>query len=45
MMGNMEGHMTMDAAQFEEWFLKHMISHHSKAVKEAEECLEQAYHS
>jgi uncharacterized protein (DUF305 family) len=43
-MGAMEGHMNMDPAQFEEWFMKRMISHHAKAIKEAEDCLEEAYH-
>jgi uncharacterized protein (DUF305 family) len=43
-MGEMEGHMKMDAAQFEEWFMKRMISHHATAIKEAEDCLEKAYH-
>lgn len=44
MMGEMEGHMMMDPAQFEEWFMKRMISHHATAIKEAEDCLEEAYH-
>jgi len=43
-MGEMEGHMKMDPAQFEEWFMKRMISHHAKAIMEAEDCLEEAYH-
>ena len=43
-MGEMEGHMKMDPAQFEEWFMKRMISHHAKAIEEAENCLEAAYH-
>ncbi len=43
-MGKMEGHMMMDPAQFEEWFMKHMISHHARAIQEAENCLEDAYH-
>ena len=43
-MGEMEGHMNMDPAQFERWFMKRMISHHAKAIKEAEDCLEEAYH-
>jgi len=45
MMAEMEGHMMMDPAEFEEWFLKHIISHHAMAVKQAEDCLEEAYHS
>lgn len=45
MMGNMYGHMKMDPVDFEVWFMKNMISHHSKAIKEAEGCLENAYHS
>jgi uncharacterized protein (DUF305 family) len=44
-MGEMEGHMKMDPAQFEEWFMKRMISHHVTAIKEAEDCVEEAYHS
>lgn len=44
MMGEMQGHMKMAPAQFEEWFMKRMISHHAKAIKEAEDCLEEAYH-
>ena len=44
-MGKMEGHMKMDPAQFEEWFMKRMISHHAKAIQEAEDCLKEAYHS
>lgn len=43
-MGEMEGHMNMDPAKFEEWFMKRMISHHATAIKEAEDCLEKAYH-
>ena len=43
-MGEMAGHMMMDPAQFEEWFMKRMISHHAKAIEEAENCLEEAYH-
>ena len=43
-MGEMEGHMKMDPAQFEEWFMKRMISHHATAIKESEDCLEEAYH-
>lgn len=43
-MGEMQGHMKMDSAQFEEWFMKRMISHHAKAIQEAEDCLEEAYH-
>lgn len=43
-MGEMEGHMMMDPAQFEEWFMKRMISHHATAIKKAEDCLEEAYH-
>jgi uncharacterized protein (DUF305 family) len=43
-MGEMEGYMKMDPAQFEEWFMKRMISHHATAIKEAEDCLEEAYH-
>ena len=42
-MAGMEGHMMMDPAEFEEWFLKHIISHHAMAVKQAEDCLEEAY--
>ena len=45
MMGKMEGHMMMDPAQFEVWFMKRMISHHATAIKEAERCLEEAYHT
>jgi uncharacterized protein (DUF305 family) len=45
MMGEMEGHMMMDSAEFEEWFMKRMISHHAAAIKEAQGCLDQAYHS
>jgi uncharacterized protein (DUF305 family) len=44
-MGEMEGHMMMDPEQFEEWFMKRMISHHATAIKEAQDCLEEAYHS
>ena len=43
-MGEMKGHMKMDPAQFEQWFMKRMISHHATAIKEAENCLEEAYH-
>ena len=43
-MGEMQGHMKMDAAQFEEWFMKRMISHHAGAIKEAEDCVGEAYH-
>lgn len=43
-MGEMQGHMNMDPEQFEEWFMKRMISHHAKAIREAENCLEEAYH-
>ena len=43
-MGEMQGHMKIDAAQFEEWFMKRMISHHAKAIQEAKKCLEEAYH-
>src|SRR5215208_6567042 len=43
-MGEMEGHMMMDPAQFEEWFLMHMISHHATAIREAQGCLDEAYH-
>lgn len=43
-MGEMKGHMKMDPAQFEKWFMKRMISHHATAIKEAEDCLEEAYH-
>jgi uncharacterized protein (DUF305 family) len=43
-MGEMEGHMKMDPAQFEEWFMKRMISHHATVIKEAEDCLEEACH-
>ena len=34
----------MDPAQFEEWYMKRMISHHAKANKDAENCLEEACH-
>lgn len=44
-MGEMQGHMKMDPAQFEEWFMKRMINHHAKAIMEAEDCIEEAYHS
>ena len=44
-MGEMEGHMSMDPAQFEEWFMKHMIGHHATAIQQAEDCLEEAYNS
>ena len=44
-MGGMNGHMKKDAAQFEVWFMKRMISHHAQAIKEAESCLENAYHN
>lgn len=44
-MGEMEAHMKMDPAQFEKWFMKRMIRHHAKAIQEAEDCLEEAYHS
>ena len=27
-----------------EWFMKRMISHHAAAIKEAQDCLEEAYH-
>lgn len=43
-MGKMEGHMRMDPEQFEKWFMKRMISHHATAIKEAQDCLEEAYH-
>jgi uncharacterized protein (DUF305 family) len=43
-MGEMMGHMMMDPAQFEVWFMKKMIGHHATAIKEAETCLEKAYH-
>lgn len=43
-MGEMEVHMKMDPAQFEEWFMKRMISHHAMAIMEAEDCIEEAYH-
>lgn len=43
-MGKMQGHMKMDSVQFEEWFMKRMISHHAKAIQEANNCLEEAYH-
>lgn len=43
-MGEMQGHMKIDPEQFEEWFMKRMISHHANAIKEAEACLEEAYH-
>lgn len=43
-MGEMAGHMNMDPSQFEEWFMKRMISHHATAIKEAQDCLEEAYH-
>jgi uncharacterized protein (DUF305 family) len=43
-MGKMEGHMKIDLARFEKWFMKRMISHHATAIKEAEDCLEEAYH-
>lgn len=45
MMGEMEGQMMRDSAQFEEWFMKRMISHHATAIKKAQDCLEKAYHS
>jgi uncharacterized protein (DUF305 family) len=44
-MGEMEGHMMMDSNEFEKWFMKHMINHHATAVREAEDCLEDAYHA
>ena len=44
-MGEMHGHMKMDLAQFEEWFMKRMISHRARAIMEAEDCIEEAYHS
>lgn len=44
-MGEMQGHMMMDSAQFEIWFMKRMIGHHAGALKEAEDCLERAYHT
>jgi uncharacterized protein (DUF305 family) len=44
-MGEMQGHMMMDPAQFEEWFMKRMIGHHAGAIKEAQDCLERAYHT
>jgi uncharacterized protein (DUF305 family) len=44
-MSEMEGHKLMNPEQFEEWFMKRMISHHAKAIKEAQDCLEEAYHS
>ncbi len=44
-MGGMNGHMKKDPAQFEVWFMKRMIGHHAQAIKEAEGCLEKAYHS
>lgn len=44
-MGEMQGLVKMDPAQFEEWFMKRMISHHAKAIQEADDCLEEAYHS
>ena len=44
-MGEMKGLVKMDPAQFEEWFMKRMISHHAKAIQEADDCLEEAYHS
>jgi uncharacterized protein (DUF305 family) len=37
-------HMMMEPVQFEERFLKHMISHHASAIREADDCLEEAYH-
>ena len=43
-MAEMEGHMNMDPSQIEEWFMKRMISHHATAIKEAQDCLEEAYH-
>lgn len=43
-MGEMEGHMMMDPEEFEIHFMKRMIGHHATAVKEAENCLEKAYH-
>ena len=43
-MGEMQGHMKMDPEQFEIWFMKRMISHHATAIKEAENCFEEAYH-
>lgn len=45
MMGEMQGHMQMDPTQFEVWFMKRMISHHAAAIREAEDCLQEAYHS
>ena len=44
MMGDMQVHLKMALAKFEEWFLKHIISHHAKVIKMAEGCLQQAYH-
>jgi uncharacterized protein (DUF305 family) len=43
-MGEMQGHMKLATAQFEEGFMRRMISHHATATKEAEDCLEEAYH-
>lgn len=45
MSGEMQGHMQRDPAQFEVWFMKRMISHHAAAIREAEDCLQNVYHS
>ncbi len=43
-MGGMEHYMMMDSEEFEIHFMKRMIGHHATAIKEAEDCLEEAYH-
>lgn len=41
----MEKMAALPAAEFEVEFMQMMIKHHSKAVKEGEDCLDRAYHA
>jgi uncharacterized protein (DUF305 family) len=36
--------MRLSPEEFEIWFMRNMIRHHEQAIREAQECLERAYH-
>lgn len=43
-MNQMEKLAVLNGAEFEIEFMEMMIKHHSKAIKEGEQCLKRAYH-